>query len=186
MSKFVKAVLEAMPRTPEQKEKEKNMAAGELAQKAVKDKTATPGQIALDAEIKKRTDKARLGLKSKKKRGKVVEQEEEPVAPAEEPAVAPVADAPAAEEPPPLTSEGEAHILDQARLALHVNLNSNDLVLTPAEQKAIYRPVTPETAIQFGEMLAVILEKSPDVAAGARGESFNSRIDPLLDSLKKN
>jgi len=125
-------------------------------------------------------------MKSKKKRGKVVEQEEEPVAPAEEPAVAPVADAPAAEEPPPLTSEGEAHILDQARLALHVNLNSNDLVLTPAEQKAIYRPVTPETAIQFGEMLAVILEKSPDVAAGARGESFNSRIDPLLDSLKKN
>jgi hypothetical protein len=186
MSKFLTAINELLSEapakvllTPAEKQKKKDQDTLSGAQKRVSQGGKDKGDIDLVriADLQKKGTIARLKQPYK-------EQEEEPVDPAAEPAIEPAAEPAVAEEPPPLTTEGEAFIVDVARLALHVELKK--ITLTTDEHAAIYQDVTPQNAKHVGNVIQAIIGRSPVGQIDPSGESFNSRIDPLLDSLKKN
>ena len=186
MSKFLKIVREyQQPSTPEQKKKDKSLDATKLAQHAVAAGTATPQQKQLALKAAKATKDA-LSQASTKKKGKVLEAEDdfvprkgpetggefEPTTPdslaqGEEPTTA-----------EPLTTEGETFYVNLARKSLFVDLDNADL--NDVERQAITQDVRPENAKEIAKILRKV------VSDYGLGENFDSKIDGLIEDLKKN
>ena len=185
MSKFLKIVQETTPKTPEQKKKDKNLDATKLAQQAKLDGTATNTQTRL---AKKAEDDAKRALAqaSTKKKGKVVEAEGDEFVPKQGPETGgefePTTPDSLAqgEEPPaetePLTTEGETFYVNLARKSLFVDLDNADL--NDAERQAITQDVRPENAKEIAKILRKV------VSDYGLGESFNTRIDSLIEGFE--
>ena len=190
MSKFLKIVQETTPKTPEQKKKDNNLDATKLAQQAVAAGTATPQQKQLALKAAKATKDA-LAQASTKKKGKVVEAEGdggnefvpkqgpetggefEPTTPdslaqGEEPSA----------EAEPLTTEGEVFLVNLAKDCLNTDLNSIDLADMGIDRGLITQDVQPENAKEIAKVLERI------VGEGGLGESFNSKIDALIENFE--
>ena len=88
------------------------------------------------------------------------------------------------EEPPaetePLTTEGEVFLVNLAKDCLNTDLNSIDLADMGIDRGLITQDVQPENAKEIAKVLERI------VGEGGLGESFNSKIDALIEDLKKN
>ena len=186
MSKFLKIVQETIPKTPEQKKKDKNLDATKLAQQAKLDGTATNTQKML---AKKAEDDAKRALKaSVKKKGKVVEAEGDEFVPKQGPKTGgefePTTPDSLAqgEEPPaetePLTTEGEVFLVNLAKDCLNTDLNSIDLANMGINRGLITQDVQPENAKEIAKVLERI------VGEGGLGESFNSKIDALIEGFE--
>ena len=186
MSKFLKIVQETIPKTPEQKKKDKNLDATKLAQQAKLDGTATNTQKML---AKKAEDDAKRALKaSVKKKGKVVEAEGDEFVPKQGPETGgefePTTPDSLAqgEEPPaetePLTTEGEVFLVNLAKDCLNTDLNSIDLANMGINRGLITQDVQPENAKEIAKVLERI------VGEGGLGESFNSKIDALIEGFE--
>ena len=86
--------------------------------------------------------------------------------------------APAPEAPAPLTTEGETFYVNLARKSLFVDLDN--VSLSDAEREAITQDVQPENAKEIAKILRKI------VVDYGLSENFDSKIDTLIDDLKKN
>ena len=189
MSNFLNIVQEALPKTPEQKKKDKNLDATKLAQQAVAAGTATPQQKQLALKAAKAT-KAALAQASTKKKGKVLEAEGDEFVPAQGPETGgefkPTTPDSLAqgEEPPaetePLTTEGEVMYVDLARKCLNVDLDHVKLGPMGIDPSTLQQDVQPENAKEIAKILRRI------VGEEGYGESFDSKIDGLIEDLKKN
>ena len=121
---------------------------------------------------------------STKKRGKVVEAEGDEVAPdtaapAPTDATAPAPDAPAPPvEAQPLTTSGEVFLVNLAKDCLNTDLNSIDLADMGIDRGLITQDVQPENAKEIAKVLERI------VGEGGLGESFNSKIDALIENFE--
>lgn len=82
------------------------------------------------------------------------------------------------QEPEPLTTEGETFYVNLARKSLFVDLDN--VSLTDSEREAITQDVQPENAKEIAKILRKI------VVDYGLSESFDSKIDTLIDDLKKN
>ena len=86
------------------------------------------------------------------------------------------------EEPPaeaePLTTEGETFYVNLSRKCLFVDLDNADL--NDAERQAITQDVQPENAKEIAKILRKV------VTDYGLGENFDSKIDSLIEDLKKN
>ena len=184
MSKFV-AMIEGIlgVKTPEQKKKDKNQVATKLAQQADADGTATPEQKKLALKAKQATVAALAA--STKKKGKVLEAEDDFVPrqgpetggefkPTTPDSLAQKEEPPAAAEP--LTTEGETFYVNLSRKCLFVDLDNADL--NDAERQAITQDVQPENAKEIAKILRKV------VSDYGLGESFNSKIDSLIENLE--
>ena len=84
------------------------------------------------------------------------------------------------EEPPaetePLTTEGETFYVNLSRKCLFVDLDNADL--NDAERQAITQDVQPENAKEIAKILRKV------VTDYGLGESFNSKIDSLIENLE--
>ena len=84
------------------------------------------------------------------------------------------------EEPPaeiePLTTEGETFYVNLARKSLFVDLDNADL--NDAERQAITQDVRPENAKEIAKILRKV------VSDYGLGESFNTRIDSLIEGFE--
>ena len=80
--------------------------------------------------------------------------------------------------PDPMTTEGETFYVNLARKALFVDLDNASL--TDAEREAVTQDVQPENAKEVARILRKV------VVDYGLGESFDSRIDALIEDLKKN
>ena len=84
------------------------------------------------------------------------------------------------EEPPtPMTTEGEALHVELARLALHVKLDN--VSITDQERDMLSQDVNPTTAKDVARVIRKIVTEY-----GLNPESYDSRIDSLIEDLKKN
>ena len=81
-------------------------------------------------------------------------------------------------EPAPLTTEGESFLVNLARKALFVDLDNTSL--TDEERETITQDVQPENAKQVARVLRKI------VVDYGLAEGFDTRIDSLIEDLKKN
>ena len=186
MSKFVAMIEEMLGvKTPDQKKTDKNQAATKLAQQAVADGTATPEQKKLTLKAKQATVAALAA--STKKSGKVLEAEDDfvpkqgPETGGEFKPTTPDSLA-QGEEPPvtaePLTTEGETFYVNLARKALFVDLDNAGI--NDVEREAITQDVQPENAKEIAKILRKVISDY------GLGESFDSKIDALIEDLKKN
>jgi|3_EtaG_2_1085321.scaffolds.fasta_scaffold69115_1 hypothetical protein len=187
MSKFLKIVQETTPKTPEQKKKDNNLDATKLAQQAVAAGTATPQQKQLALKAAKATKDA-LAQASTKKKGKVVEAEGDEFVPKQGPETGgefepTTPDSLAQGEEPsaeaePLTTEGEVFLVNLAKDCLNTDLNSIDLADMGIDRGLITQDVQPENAKEIAKVLERI------VGEGGLGESFNSKIDALIENFE--
>ena len=193
MSKFTSIVDEAL--TKQQQAQAGTQAAIAAAQAAEiagkKDPTKKPTQIQkkllqglkkagkyIDGQLQK------VAMQSNKPKGKVLEAEGDEVAPdAAAPAPADAAaPAPDAAAPPveaqPLTTEGEVFLVNLAKDCLNTDLNSIDLADMGIDRGLITQDVQPENAKEIAKVLERI------VGEGGLGESFNSKIDALIENFE--
>ena len=190
MSKFLKIVQETTPKTPEQKKKDNNLDATKLAQQAVAAGTATPQQKQLALKAAKATKDA-LAQASTKKKGKVVEAEGDggnEFVPTPSPdqggefKAADKADFAQGEEPAtetePLTTEGEVFLVNLAKDCLNTDLETINLADMGIDRGLITQDVQPETAKEITKVLERI------VGEEGLGESFNSKIDALIENFE--
>ena len=189
MSKFTSIVDEAL--TKQQQADAGTTAAiaaakaAEVAGKKDPTKKPSPVQRKLLQGLKKATmaagkTLAKVAMQSNKPKGTVIEAEGDEVAPAA-PAPAPDAAAPApdtAAEAEPLTTEGEVFYVNLARKCLFVDLDNADL--NDQERQAITQDVQPENAKEIAKILRKV------VSDYGLGENFDSKIDALIEDLKKN
>ena len=151
-------------------------------------------QMAKKAALKMKQQMTAMTKASTEVKGKVIEQDVAPVPPpggdpaaAAPPAGAPAAAAPAGgEEQPaakPLSIEGEVMLVELARNALHFDLKqyTKRKSLTEEERGAITNDVLPETAMAVADIFRTMIREF-----GLNPESYDSRIDPLIEDLKKN
>ena len=141
--------------------------------------------------VKKKPPKESVTLK---KKGKVVEAEGDEVAPAPppdpagaDPAAADAAATPAtSQEEPPLTTQAEVFLVELARNALSVDLDlptdKGGVDLTSTERTAIETKVVPENANEIKEIIAKICSEY----GFSVNDSFDTKIDGLIEDLKKN
>ncbi len=154
--------------------------AAAIAGKTDPSKKPLPGEKGVIAALKK-ANKAvkktltKVAMQSHKPKGKMVEAEGDEVAPAPD-AAAPVPD-PAAEAEP-LTTEGETFYVNLARKCLFVDLDNADL--NDADRQAVTQDVQPENAKEIAKILRKV------VTDYGLGENFDSKIDSLIEDLKKN
>jgi len=189
MSKFTSIVDEAL--TKQQQADAGTTAAiaaakaAEVAGKKDPTKKPSPVQRKLLQGLKKATmaagkTLAKVAMQSNKPKGTVIEAEGDEVAPAA-PAPAPDAAAPAPApeiEPQPLTTEGETFYVNLSRKCLFVDLDNADL--NDAERQAITQDVQPQNAKEIAKILRKV------VSDYGLGENFDSKIDALIEDLKKN
>jgi nicotinamide mononucleotide adenylyltransferase len=189
MSKFTSIVDEAL--TKQQQADAGTTAAiaaakaAEVAGKKDPTKKPSPVQRKLLQGLKKATmaagkTLAKVAMQSNKPKGTVIEAEGDEVAPAPAPdAPAPAPDAPAPPvEPAPLTTEGEVFYVNLSRKCLFVDLDNADL--NDQERQAITQDVQPENAKEIAKILRKV------VSDYGLGENFDSKIDALIEDLKKN
>ena len=188
MSKFV-AMIEGIlgVNSPEQKKKDKNQVATKLAQQAAADGTATPEQKKLALKAKKDTVAALAA--STKKKGKVLEADDDFVPrqgpdtggefePTTPDSLAQGEERPAETEP--LTTEGEVFLVNLAKDCLNTDLNSIDLNRLGIDRRLLTQDAQPENSKEIEKVLLRI------VTEGGLGENFDSKIDSLIEDLKKN
>jgi nicotinamide mononucleotide adenylyltransferase len=196
MSKFTSIVDEAL--TKQQQADAGTTAAiaaakaAEVAGKKDPTKKPSPVQRKLLQGLKKATmaagkTLAKVAMQSNKPKGKVLEAEDDFV-PRQGPEtggefVPTTPDSLAqGEEPPaetePLTTEGEVFYVNLARKSLFVDLDNADL--NDAERQAITQDVHPENAKEIAKILRKV------VSDYGLGESFDTKIDSLIEDLKKN
>ena len=152
--------------------------AAEIAGKKDPTKKPTPMQKKLLQGLKKATmaagkQLAKVAMASNKPKGKVLEAEEDELNQGEQPEGSSF---PAEAEP--LTTEGETFYVNLARKSLFVDLDN--VSLSDAEREAITQDVQPENAKEIAKILRKI------VVDYGLSENFNSKIDTLIDDLKKN
>ena len=155
-----------------------------------------PDERQLDGAMKKLTKMAAKKVRkaasalplaaSTKKKGKVVEAEGDEFVPKQGPDTGgefePTTPDSLAqgEEPPaetePLTTEGETFYVNLARKSLFVDLDNADL--NDAERQAITQDVHPENAKEIAKILRKV------VSDYGLGESFNSKIDSLIEGFE--
>ena len=194
MSKFTSIVDEALTKTQQAQAGTQDAIAAakaaEVAGKADPKKKPSPMQKKLLQGLKKATmaagkKLATVAMQSNKPKGKVLEAEDEfvpkqgPETGGEFEPTTPDSLA-QGEEPPaetePLTTEGETFYVNLARKSLFVDLDNADL--NDAERQAITQDVRPENAKEIAKILRKV------VSDYGLGESFNTRIDSLIEGFE--
>lgn len=192
MSKFVTKIDEMLGATKKPTAAQSNQADIDRIEKEVEagtTKDPVKKQIAQKAKQKRQNILKSLNKPvqaSTKKKGKVVEAEGDEFVPTPGPdqggefKAADKADFAQGEEPPtetePLTTEGETFYVNLARKSLFVDLDNADL--NDAERQAITRDVHPENAKEIAKILRKV------VSDYGLGESFNSKIDSLIEGFE--
>jgi len=194
MSKFVTKIDEMLGATKKSTAAQSNQADIDRIEKEVEagtTKDPVKKQIAQKAKQKRQNILKSLNKPvqaSTKKKGKVVEAEGDEFVPKQGPDTGgefkPTTPDSLAqgEEPPaetePLTTEGETFYVNLARKSLFVDLDNADL--NDAERQAITQDVQPENAKEIAKILRKV------VSDYGLGENFDSKIDSLIEDLKKN
>ena len=201
MSKFTTKIDELLSETGANKAQQKTAGmqaaiaaakAAEIAGKTDPTKKPTPIQKKLLQGLKKATmaagkQLAKVAMSSNKPKGKVLEAEDEftpKTGPETGGEFQPASKDDFAQEPEeeptpdPMTTEGETFYVNLARKALFVDLDNASL--TDAEREAVTQDVQPENAKEVAKILRKV------VVDYGLGESFDSRIDALIEDLKKN
>ena len=194
MSKFVTKIDEMLGTTKKSTAAQSNQADIDRIEKEVEagtTKDPVKKQIAQKAKQKRQNILKSLNKPvqaSTKKKGKVVEAEGDEFVPKQGPDTGgefkPTTPDSLAqgEEPPaetePLTTEGETFYVNLARKSLFVDLDNADL--NDAERQAITQDVQPENAKEIAKILRKV------VSDYGLGENFDSKIDSLIEDLKKN
>ena len=194
MSKFVTKIDEMLGATKKSTAAQSNQADIDRIEKEVEagtTKDPVKKQIAQKAKQKRQNILKSLNKPvqaSTKKKGKVVEAEGDEFVPKQGPDTGgefkPTTPDSLAqgEEPPaetePLTTEGETFYVNLARKSLFVDLDNADL--NDAERQAITQDVHPENAKEIAKILRKV------VSDYGLGENFDSKIDSLIEDLKKN
>lgn len=122
--------------------------------------------------------KKQIAQKAKKKRQELLKSLDEAEGDELNQGEQPEAPAPAPEAPAPLTTEGETFYVNLARKSLFVDLDN--VSLSDVEREAITQDVQPENAKEIAKILRKI------VVDYGLSENFDSKIDTLIDDLKKN
>lgn len=145
------------------------------------------GLKAAELDATKKLAATKLAKASAKKKGKVLEAEDDfvpkqgPETGGEFKPTTPDSLA-QGEEPPvtaePLTTEGETFYVNLARKALFVDLDNAGI--NDVEREAITQDVQPENAKEIAKILRKVISDY------GLGESFDSKIDALIEDLKKN
>jgi len=179
MSKFLTKVNELLKAPATKSDREKQETQDTIAR--AKDRVAKGSKDPLDLELVRKSEfkrkKAIRALDQPAKLTGEAEGEVPGVGPeAPPPASTPPVDAP--EEPTPLTTEGETFYVNLARKALFVDLDNTSL--TDEERETVTQDVQPENAKQVAKILRKI------VVDYGLAEGFDTRIDSLIEDLKKN
>ena len=190
MSKFTSIVDEAM--TKQQMQAAGQASSIDSAKRAELRKKKNPlaGPTGPEKALLKAKDKADKKVRqmfqkaanaSHKPKGKVVEAEGDEVAPAPAPdAAAPAPDVAGGVAPEPLTTEGEVFLVNLAKDCLNTDLSSIDLDKLGIDRSLITQDAQPENSKEIEKVLRRI------VGEGGLGENFDSKIDALIEDLKKN
>ena len=193
MSKFVTKIDEMLGATKKPTAAQSNQADIDRIEKEVEagtTKDPVKKQIAQKAKQKRQDILKSLNKPvqaSTKKKGKVVEAEGDEFVPKQGPETGgefkpTTPDSLAQGKEPdiaePLTTEGETFYVNLARKSLFVDLDNADL--NDAERQAITQDVQPENAKEIAKILRKV------VSDYGLGESFDSKIDGLIEDLKKN